>query len=107
MRFFQLASQTRLVVGDATESEEAVLEMTRQKARVLQVLDRLSLGVQQPLYSLDDFIAMGQEQLEKFDMRVKRHQATILSVLLSHDITNTEFTFEGGSNQQIVVTLEP
>jgi hypothetical protein len=25
------------------------------------------------LYSLDDFIAMGQEQLEKFNMRVKRH----------------------------------
>jgi hypothetical protein len=25
----------------------------------------------------------------------------------SRDITNTEFTFEGGRNQQIVVTLEP
>ena len=75
MRFFQLTSKTRLVAGDAGECEEAILEVTRQKGTVLQVLDRLSLGVQQPLYSLDDFIAMGQEQLEKFDMRLKRHLA--------------------------------
>ena len=73
MRFLQLTSKTRLVAGDASECEEAILKVTRQKGTVLQVLDRLSLGVQQPLYSLDDFIAMGQEQLEKFDMRVKRH----------------------------------
>jgi hypothetical protein len=72
MRFFQLTSKTRLVGRDASESEEAILKVMRQKGTVLQVLDRLSLGVQQPLYSLDDFIAMGQEQLEKFDMRVKR-----------------------------------
>ena len=78
MRFFQLTSKTRLVAGDASECEEAILKVTRQKATVLQVLDRLSLGVQQPLYSLDDFIAMGQEQLEKFDMRVKRHLARTL-----------------------------
>ncbi len=78
MRFFQLTSKTRLVVGDASECEEAILKVTRQKGTVLQVLDRLSLGVQQPLYSLDDFIAMGQEQLEKFDMRVKRHLARTL-----------------------------
>ena len=75
MRFFQLTSKTRLVVGDPRECEEAILKVTRQKGTVLQVLDRLSLGVQQPLYSLDDFIAMGQEQLEKFDMRLKRHLA--------------------------------
>ena len=78
MRFFQLTFKARLVVGDASECEEAILKVTRQKARVLQVLDRLSLGVQQPLYSLDDFIAMGQEQLEKLDMRVKRHLARTL-----------------------------
>jgi hypothetical protein len=72
MRFFQLTSKTRLVAGDVSESEETILKVTRQKGSVLQVLDRLALGVQQPLNSLDDFIAMGQEQLEKFDMRVKR-----------------------------------
>jgi len=72
MRFLQLTSKTRLIAGYATESEEAILELTRQQRSVLQVLDRLSLCVQQPLYSLDDFIAMGQEQLEKFDVRVKR-----------------------------------
>jgi len=38
-------------------------------------LDRLSLGVQHALYSLDDVIAMGQEELEKFDMCLKRHVA--------------------------------
>ena len=73
MRFFQLTSKTGLVAGDASEGEEAILKLTREKGTALQVLDRLSLGVQQPLYSLDDFIAMGQELLEKFDVRVKRH----------------------------------
>jgi hypothetical protein len=41
-------------------------------------LERLSLGVQQALYSLDDLIAVGQEELEKFDMLVKRHLVTTL-----------------------------
>jgi hypothetical protein len=49
--------------------------VTRQKGIVLQVLDRPSLGVHYPLYSLDDVIAMGQEELEKFDMCLKRHLA--------------------------------
>jgi hypothetical protein len=71
MRFFQLTSKTRLIVRDASECEEAIRKVTRQKGTVLLVLKRLSLGVQKPLYSLDDFIAMGQEQLEKCDMRVK------------------------------------
>ena len=75
MRFFQLTSETRLAVGDPSECEEAILKVTRQKGTVLQVFDRLSLGVQHPLYSLDDVIAMGQEELEKFDMRLKRHLA--------------------------------
>ena len=62
-------------MGDPRECEEALLEVTRQKGTVLQVFDRPSLGVQHPLYSLDDVIAMGQEELEKFDMRLKRHLA--------------------------------
>src|SRR5687767_6338207 len=78
MRFFQLTSKARLVAGDAIECEEAILKVTRQKGTVLLVLERLSLGVQQPLYSLDDFIAMDQEQLEKFDMRLKRQLARTL-----------------------------
>jgi len=61
MRFLQLASETRLVAGESIECEEAILKVTREKGNVLEVLDRLALGVQQPLYSLDDFIAMGQE----------------------------------------------
>jgi hypothetical protein len=78
MRLFQLTSKTRFVAGDASEPEEAILKVTRQKGPVLQGLCRLALGVQQPLYSLDDFIAMGQEPLKKFDVRVKRHLAKTL-----------------------------
>jgi hypothetical protein len=73
MRFLQLTSKTSLVVGDAGDREEAILEVTRQQATVLQVLDRLPLGVQHALYFLDDFVATGQEQLEKLDVRLKRH----------------------------------
>ena len=83
MRFFQLTSETRLAVGDPTECEEAILKVTRQKGTVLQVFDRLSLGVQHSLYSLDDVIAMGQEELEKFDMCLKRHLARIQSTMRS------------------------
>ena len=73
VRVFQLTSQTRLAVGGP--NEEAILEVTRQNGTVAQVLDRLSLGVQQSLYSLDDVIAMGQEELEKLDVCLKRHLA--------------------------------
>jgi hypothetical protein len=62
-----------LSVGDPVEWEEAILEVTRQKRAVLQVRDRLSLGVQNPLYALDDLIAMGEEELEEFDMCLEWH----------------------------------
>jgi hypothetical protein len=42
---------------------------------VLQVGVRLPLGVQHALYVLDDGIAMGQEELEKLDLRLKIHLA--------------------------------
>jgi AhpD family alkylhydroperoxidase len=72
MRVFHLTSQTRLAVGDP--NEEAILKVTRQKGAVSQVFDRLPLGVQYSLYALDDVIAMGQEELQKFDMCLKRHR---------------------------------
>jgi len=75
MRFFQSTSKTRLAVSDPRECEEAIVTVTRQKGTVLQVMDRLSLGVQHPLYSVDDVSAMGQEELEKFDIRLKWHLA--------------------------------
>ena len=75
MRFLQLTSKTRLGVSDRRECEEAILKVTRQKGSILQIVDRLSLGVQYPLYSLDDVSAMGQEELEKFDIRLKWHLA--------------------------------
>jgi len=78
MRFVQLTSKASLVVGEPRESEEAILEVTRQKGAVLRVWDRFSLVVQQPLYSLDDFVAMGQERSEELDMRLKRHLAKTL-----------------------------
>ena len=75
MRFFQLTSQARLALRDPSKGEEAILEVTRQNGTVLQVFERLPLGVQQPLYSLDDVVAMGQEELEKLDVGLKRHLA--------------------------------
>lgn len=58
---------------DTTEREEAILELTSEQPPVLQLLGRLSLRVQQPLYSLDELVAMGQEEPEKLDVRLKRH----------------------------------
>jgi len=75
MRCFQSTSKTRLAVSDPRKCEEAILNVTRQKGTVLQVVERLSLGVQHPLYSLDDVSPMGQEELEKFDMCLKWHLA--------------------------------
>src|SRR5262244_2687991 len=46
--------------------------MTRQKSAVLQVWSRFSLRVQQALDALDDLIATGQEEVEKFDVCLKR-----------------------------------
>jgi hypothetical protein len=40
MRFLQLTSKTRLIVGDPGECEEAIFEVTRQERAVLQVLER-------------------------------------------------------------------
>jgi hypothetical protein len=71
MCFFQLTAQARLAMGDP--DEETILEVTREKETVVKVFRRLSLRVQQPLYSLDDVIAMGQEELEKLDVCLKRH----------------------------------
>ena len=64
-----------MAAGDTRECEEAILKVTRHKGAVLQVCDRLSLSVQDSLYSLDDVAAMGQEELEKFELCLKRHLA--------------------------------
>ena len=68
MRIFQLTAKLRLIGCERRQREEAILEVTRQKGTVLQVFGRPSLGVQYCLYSVDDFIAVGQEELEKFEM---------------------------------------
>jgi hypothetical protein len=75
MRFFQSTSQTRLVGRDPGQSKEAIFEVTGKKGTVLQVFNRLSLSVQHSFYTLDDALAVGQEELEKFDVFVKRHLA--------------------------------
>lgn len=78
MRFVQLTSKTSLFVGDAREREEAIREITGQKRTGAQVFGRLSLGVQQPLYSLDNFAATGEEELEKLDVSLERRFARTL-----------------------------
>lgn len=62
-------------MGERSKCEEAILKVTRQQRTVLQVFDRVSPGVEQPLYSFDDFIAVDQKHLEKFDMCPKGHLA--------------------------------
>src|SRR5687767_3911270 len=79
MRCFRLPSKARLAVGDSSECEEAILEVTKQQGAVLQVFKRLPLGVQEPLDSLDDVVSMRQEEFEQFDMRLKRHLTTTRS----------------------------
>jgi hypothetical protein len=73
MRALQLTPEARLAGGDLRAREEAVLEVMRQQRTVLQVFDRLPLGVQDPLDSLDDGVAMGQEEVEQLDMCRERH----------------------------------
>jgi hypothetical protein len=61
MRPFQLTAKTKLVAGDGRQREEAILKVASEQAAVLLFPDRPSLGVEQTLYSVDDFNAMGQE----------------------------------------------
>jgi hypothetical protein len=42
---------------------------------VLQILVWLALSIQQLLDAFDDLLAVGQEQLQQFDMRLERHLA--------------------------------
>jgi hypothetical protein len=70
-----LTSKARLAVGDTSEREDAIFKMTEQKGTVPQICDRLSLGVQHSLYSLDDVVAMSQEEVEEFDVGLKLHLA--------------------------------
>jgi hypothetical protein len=75
VRFFQLTSKAGPVVSDPWKGEEAVLDVAKEKGPGLQVLDRLSLGVQHRLYALDDVAATGHEGVEKLEMCPKRHLA--------------------------------
>ncbi len=73
MRFFQLASETFLAGGGRSACKEAILEMAGQKRVVLQVPDRLSLGVQNGLYALDDIFAMRQKQSQQLNVPMNPH----------------------------------
>src|SRR5579862_8313668 len=73
MRFFQLASETSLSGADGSACKEAILEMAGQKRPVLQVPDRLALGVQNGLYALDDIVALRQKQPQHLNVGLKRH----------------------------------
>jgi hypothetical protein len=48
--------------------------MLGQKRPVLQVPDRLSLGVQNGLYALDNIFAMRQKKPQQFDVCLKRRR---------------------------------
>ena len=85
MHFFQLASETSLAGRGHSACKEAILEMAGQKRPVLQVLDRLSLGVQNGLYVLDDFFAMRKKKSQQLDVCLKRRQLTQISLQAKYD----------------------
>jgi hypothetical protein len=64
-----------LALRDPAECEEAVLEVTRENRTISQVLDRLSLRVQDRLDPVDDLVATRQEEFEKVDMGLERMQS--------------------------------
>ncbi|HEX5107267.1 MAG TPA: hypothetical protein VFV95_02415 [Vicinamibacterales bacterium] len=61
-------------MGEGGNCEEAIFEVMRKNGGVLQVFDRLPLSVQHRLYFLDDLSAMGEEELEQFDVSLKWHR---------------------------------
>jgi hypothetical protein len=67
VRFVQLPPQLRAF--ERGEREEGVLELTREKRNVLQILRGLALRVQQPFDARDDFATASQERAQKLDMR--------------------------------------
>jgi hypothetical protein len=85
MRFVQLAPE--MTGSHRNACKEAILEMAGQKRLILQVLDRLSLGVQNGLYALDDIFAMRQKQSQQLDVYLKRH---LTKRLPRHDATHDE-----------------
>ncbi|PWU06597.1 MAG: hypothetical protein C5B51_11950 [Terriglobia bacterium] len=87
MRFFQLASETSLAGGGRSTCKEAFLEMAGQKRVILQVPGRLSLGVQNGLYALDDIFAVRQKQPQQLDVCLKRH---LIKWLPHHDAPHDE-----------------
>jgi hypothetical protein len=67
------AFSTSLAGGDRRACKEAILEMAGQKRPVPQVPERLSLGVQNGIYALDDIFAMRQKESQHLDVCLKRH----------------------------------
>jgi hypothetical protein len=68
VRCLQLPAKPGLARGERSDREAAVLKVPGEQGAVLKVLSRLALGVQQPLDSLDDLVAVGQEQRKQLDM---------------------------------------
>ena len=73
MRFFQLASEMFLAGTGRRACKEAILEIAGQKRVVLQITDRLLLGVENSLYTLDDIFAMRQKKSQQLDVGLKRY----------------------------------
>jgi hypothetical protein len=59
----QLTAKSGLVMGYCGACKEAILKVTREEGAVLQVGDRLSLGIQQSLYSFDNVSPLEEEPL--------------------------------------------
>ncbi|HUF71656.1 MAG TPA: hypothetical protein VMR74_02035 [Gammaproteobacteria bacterium] len=74
------------------EREEAILQVTRQKRAILQVLNGLALGVQHVLYSLDDVVAIGQKRFQELDMRLEWRLARTFA---DHNAPPNESSIDG------------
>ena len=53
--------------------------MSKQKGAVAQILDWLSLRVEHSFYSLDDLVAMTEEEAEERDVGLKHYADSIPS----------------------------
>src|SRR6185437_1320085 len=69
-RGFEPVFESSVVGGEGPV--EAVFEITGQESAVLEVLGRLSLGVEDGFDALDDVFAMGEEEAQEFEVFLKR-----------------------------------
>jgi hypothetical protein len=67
----QSTPQSRLIGIETGDREEAILYLASQKGTIPQIFLRLPLRIQYDFQLFDDCLAVGQEELQQFDMRLE------------------------------------